>query len=56
MNQKRLEYELGDHDIRYFFQNDSSDILDLESAVTENPLDTQLWLKLAAKKLNNPAR
>ena len=55
-NPKRLESDLGDSDARYFFQNDSSDVLDLESAVTENPHDTQLWLKLATKKLQNPVR
>ena len=55
-NCNQSEIELGDQDLRYFYQTDSPDILNLESAVTETPYDIQLWLKLASKKLNNPNR
>ncbi|XP_013383591.1 zinc finger C3H1 domain-containing protein-like [Lingula anatina] len=43
---------ISEQDIRYFMLS-SHDIQDMESAVLETPHDTQLWIKLAYKKMRD---
>ena len=44
---------LTEQDVRYWMLN-SQEVVDMESAVLENPQDVHLWIKLAYKKLHNP--
>ncbi|KAK3578434.1 hypothetical protein CHS0354_037400 [Potamilus streckersoni] len=46
-----MDTETGEQDIRYY--GSGTDFQVLEEAVLENPLDEQLWMKLARRKLNN---
>lgn len=46
-----------DDDRRYFYTDTAGhEVQDLEASVMTSPHDTQLWLKLAARKLHNPSR
>ena len=42
---------LTDQDVRYWMLS-NQDVVDMESAVFDNPRDVHLWIKLAYKKLH----
>lgn len=46
-----LDAHVTSEDKRYFV-SETDDISNLETSVLENPGDTQLWIKLAFKYLN----
>ncbi|GFN93597.1 Zinc finger c3h1 domain-containing protein-like, partial [Plakobranchus ocellatus] len=46
---------LSDEDVRYF-AGDTTELAALETEITRDMTNTELWLRLAAKKLSNPNR